>query len=506
VISQSRYIRIVSGVGAGATVAERKLIMRVITQNPVLPPGIVVEFQTADAVGAYFGMASEEYKRSLPYFGFISKNIVSPKLISFARWVDQPIAPMVVGDAIPKTLESFTSITTGLLTINVGLTPIDITGIALSAATSLTDVASIVQAAIRGNANPQLTGATVTYNTNTNQFVLTGTVTGSGSISVTDSGQIGDISVLLGWSTGNTVLVGGQPNDPPGLAVAKTAAISNNFGSFVFAAPVGLLTNEQIAAIAEWNDARNNEFLYSVPTPLTNLATLFGLVKGFSGCALNVISATAANDYVEQSPCEILAATDFSQPNSTNNYMFYQFPSRTITVSDDMTADMADQSRGNYIGVTQFAGQPLAFYQRGVLCGGPQDAVDMNIYANEMWLKSALAGNIMSLFLNVGSVPANDMGASQILAVMQPTLTQASTNGTFIAGKTINAVQQQFITNTSGDRNAWRQVQTIGYWIDISFSSYVNQNTGLTEWQATYKLIYSKGDAIRFVSGTDTMI
>ncbi|WLW40831.1 hypothetical protein GNAINCEL_00049 [Serratia phage KKP 3709] len=61
-ISQSRYIKIISGVGAGATVAQRQLILRLITQNSALPPGIVMEFENEGAVGAFFGTSSEEYK------------------------------------------------------------------------------------------------------------------------------------------------------------------------------------------------------------------------------------------------------------------------------------------------------------------------------------------------------------------------------------------------------------------------------------------------------------
>jgi hypothetical protein len=504
VISQKRYIRIVSGVGAGATVAERKLIMRLITKNAILPPGIVIEFSTADAVGAYFGMQSEEYKRALAYFSFISKNITSPRTISIARWVDAAIAPIVVGDAFAKVLSSFTAFAAGTLTVNVGNTVVPITGIDVSTSIDLTSVASTIQASLRATANAQLATATVTFNTNTNQFVLTGSVPGSGSISVTATGLATDMSQVLGLATGGTVLVGGQAADTPAVAIAKSAGISNNFGSMVFA--TAALTNEQIKEVSAWNHAQNNEYFYSIPTIITNLATLYALIKGYSGSGITLLSPTAPNDYAEQSPCEILAATNYNEPNSVNNYMFYQFANRNIVISDDPTADTADKSRGNYIGVTQMSGQQLAFYQRGVLCGGSQDATDMNTYANEMWLKSALSGRIMSLFLNVGSVAANPTGASSILAVIQPILTMAGDNGTFSAGKEINVVQQQYITQVSNDKNAWRQVQTIGYWLDIDFSSYVNENTQLTEWQATYKLIYSKGDAIRFVSGSDILI
>lgn len=508
-ISQSRYIKIVSGVGAGASVAQRQLILRLITQNSTLPPGIVAQFSTAAAVGAYFGLNSEEYKRSLAYFAFISKNTKSPALISFARWVSASIPPMIIGDALPKVLSSFSGVNAGTLTLNNGNTAIPIVGINLSTATSMTQVASMIQTALIANLDPSLkTDSTVTWNSNTNQFVLTGAsaLIGSGAITATATGTANDISQLLGWATGGTVFVAGQTADTAQGAVAKSAGISNNFGSFVYCTPSAPMANTDIAAVASWNDAQNNMYIYSVAVALSNLQTLFALVTGFSGCALNVLSTTQANDYVEQSPCEILAATDYTAVNATQNYMYYQFAARNTTVSDDATANTCDAARGNYIGVTQNAGQQLAFYQRGVLCGGSQAAVDMNTYANEMWLKSAVASTLMALFLAVGRVPANITGQAMILAVMQSIIDTAKNNGTISAGKTISIVQQQYITQVSGDPGAWRQIANIGYWINVTFSSYVNTNSGLTEWQANYTLLYAKDDAIRLVNGSDTMI
>lgn len=505
-ISQNRYIKVVSGVGAGVQVAERKLVMRVVTQNPIIPPGVVIEFQTADAVGSYFGMNSQEYKRAAAYFKFISKSVTSPPMISFARWASEDIAPMIIGDALPKNLAALKAVSAGTLSISVAGTVIELTAIDLRAATDLTNVASLLQTAIRTSVNVQLVNANVTYNTNTNQFTLTGSVAGSGALSVFATGTPADISQLTGWATGGTVLVAGQAKDEPAQAIAKSTSVSNNLGSFVFATPAVPLTVDQIKAVSEWNAAQNNMYVYSVAVVPSSLAALFELVKGNSGTALNVLSATATNDFVEQSNCEILAAINYNLPNATQNYMYYQFQGRNITASDDPTASTYDKSRGNYIGVTQVAGQQLAFYQRGILCGGPNDATDMNAYGNEMWLKSAIISRLMSLFLAMPDVPANPVGASMCLAVLQPVLTGAGDNGVFSPGKTLDAIQQQYITQISGDANAWRQVFTLGYWINIRFSSYVNADTNLVEWKASYQLIYSKGDSIRFVDGSDIMI
>lgn len=503
-ISQKRYVNIVSGVGAGAVAAERKLIMRVMTRNPMLPPGLVFEFSDVNVVADFFGMQSEEYRRAAKYFAFINKNIQAPRTIAFARWVSEAIPSMVVGDSMAKSLSGLVAQNAGSLNVNFGGEQTILTGINLSSATNLTQVASLLTEVF----DAEWPGVAVSFDTNTNIFSLTSSGAGPASpaISIQPTGEPTDLSTRLGWGTSGSVLVAGQNADTPALAIQKSAGISNNFGSFVFDNSPGFLSVAQVTEVAEWNHAQNNMYMYSVPVPLAQIATLFAAVRGFSGTALNVLSTTALNDFIEQAPCEITASINYNQPAANQNYMFYQFADRNVTVSDDTTANLADRNRGNYIGVTQSAGQPLAFYQRGILCGGSQAAVDMNIYANEMWLKSAISSSFLTLFLSVGAVPANDDGAATLLAVMQPTITLAGNNGVFSFGKQLTAVQKEYIGQITGDRDAWRQVQSLGYWVNISFESYVNTNTGLTEWKAVYQLIYSKGDVIRLVEGSDVMI
>lgn len=508
-ISQNRYIDITSGVGAGANVAERALGMRVITQSPLIPPGIVMTFANSDAVESIFGAMSEEYARALAYENFISKQINKASQISFSRWVASDIAPSVVGDATPKNLAALKLVNAGTLTILSAGVPVHVTALSFTAATNLTDVAAALQTAIRLSADSQLTTASVTYNTNTGQFVLTGSVVGSGTLSVALGGSPAspaDVAALVGWGTTGAVNVPGQSADTPQQAAQKSAAISNNFGSFVFVTTNPILTIAQILAIAQWNSVQNNQYVYSVARTITDFADLKAAVGGFSGTALHLLSSTLPNDFVEQCVCEIAGATDYDEPNSVQNYMYYQFPNRNTTVMDDTTADLADSLLANYIGVTQENGQALAFYQRGVMCGGPSDALDMNTYVNEIWLKSTISAAIMRYFLAVGRIPANETGQAAVLAILQTPIDSAKTNGVISAGKTLDTTSQQFITQISNSPTAWRQVATIGYWLNVTFSSYVNPLNSRTEWKATYTLIYSKDDVIRFVEGRDILI
>lgn len=505
-LSQNRYVDIISGVAAANDVDAKDLILRVITQNAAIPPGVVAEFSDHTSVGAYFGLNSEEYKRAAKYFGFVNKVISSPRKLSFSRWVSAALAPTVVGDSSAKSLASLTAISTGTLSISVDGVAETISSINLSAATSFALIASIVQTAIRTSVTPQLASATVTYNATTGQFILTGTTAGSGSIIVTATGAAGDISTLLGWGTTDTVYVEGQAADSALEAVISSKAISNNFGSFLYAPASARPTVEGYTAVAEWNDANNNEFMMCVPVKISGLSAMFGAIGQISGTAISVLSDTAADDFIDQFPAEIMAATDWSRAGASQNYMYYQDNSRNVTVQDDTTANTVESLRGNFIGLTQVNGARLAFYQPGLMCGQAGDALQMGVYASEMWLKSSLSGDIISKFLNSPSVPANSAGESDLLAAVQPTITMAIINGTFLPGKVLSNEQKASITQITGDTNAWRQVYNNGYWINFSFEAYTDDNTGTTMYKAKYILVYSKGDSIRLVEGSNVLI
>ncbi len=505
-INQTRYVNIISGVGAGTGVAQRSITLRLLTQNSLVPPNVIFQFSNPDDVGSIFGLTSEEYLRSLQYLPFVSKNITSPKSISFARWVNVAIPAMVVGDSVTKSLAQFIPITAGTLSILSNGVVVPITTISFATAADLTAVATILQTAIRTSTDTQLVTATVTYNTNTNQFILSGATSGTGVLSVVPTGLSTDVSTLVGWTTGGTVLVAGQASDTPLAAITKSVAINNNFATISICTPATPLANTDIASISLWIASQNNNYVYSFATLASNLQTIFPLIKANSGTAIHVLSATQPNDYIEQDPACIAAATDYTAANSTQNFMFNQFPSQNITANDDATANLYDANRANYIGQTQVDGGDLSFYQRGVLCGGTNDATDMNTYYNEIWMKSSISANIFSLLLNSAIVPATPNGSAAILLSIQEIVSNAKTNGVISVGNSLSSVQQQSINNLAGDTNAWRQVQTIGYWLNVTFSSQTNVNSGLVEWFANYILIYAKNNAIRSVTGSDVLI
>jgi len=498
-ISQTRYVDITSGVGAGSPSLTRDLILRLFTSNPLVPTGEVVTFSNATDVGTYFNTTSTEYLRAVFYFGWVSKNITTPQAISFYNYnADTATASLIFGSPAVYLLSTFTAISAGNLTLTMGgfthtLSSINLSGDASLAAVATT-LTGVIQAYSAGGA--AWTGAVVTYDATRGCFDLVSGATGVDTIAVTASSSP-DVAPALGWLTG-AIFSNGSAAQTAVACFTASAALDNNFGSFAF---VPTLSSAYILAVAEYNYTLNIEFLYTIPVSAANASAYSAMLLNIGDCCLTL--APLSTEYPEQVPAMILAATDYTAINSVQNYMFQQF-NLTPSVTTDANANLYDGLLINYYGQTQEAGTLVSFYQTGVMYGLSTDPRDLNVFANEMWLKDAISAQLMALLLSVAKVSANASGKAQVVTILQAVINQALINGTISVGKPLDPLQQLYITNASGSATAWQQVQNSGYWLGVAIQSYVVDS--LTQYKIVYTLIYSKDDDIRFIQGTDILI
>lgn len=499
-ISFTKYVDITSGVGAGAVVRLRELIGRLFSTNVLIPTKTIIEFESADEVGAYFGTTSEEYARASFYFGWVSKLIVKPSKIAFARWANVAVAPRIFGFVHSQAVSAWTGISNGTFRLTIGATTNTIGPLDFTAATTLAGIATIIQTAVRTNSGSMWTAATVEYNATRGSFDFVGGAVGDNVISAAAplSGTNIIVNTLLGW-TSSGIFSNGSAIETATDTVSLSAQASSNFGSFLFQ---DTLTIEEVTAVATWNNTQNVLYQYMVPVLEADAQDYYDALKNYAGVAVTEI--VSSTEYPEMVPMMILAATNYERVNSVQNYMFQQF-ALTPTVTTDAKSNQLDDLRVNYYGRTQTAGQQIDFYQRGVLMGLASAPVDMNVYANEQWFKDAAGSALMTLLLALARVSANVEGRSQVLTALQDVIDRALNNGTISVGKKLSTTQKLFINTITNDETAWHQVQNIGYWVDCVIESYVTVDSR-TEYKAVYTIVYSKDDAIRKIEGTHTLI
>ena len=506
-IPLTRYVDITSGIGAGAEVARRDLICRAFTSSVDIPVNRFMEFQDLESVATIFTTNSNEYRRAQFYFGFVSKNTTRPKLISFARWTKTDVFAYVYsGPVTAASLTAIQAVTAGTfsLTLGSGGTATQlISALDFSSAANLAAVATTLQTRIRAATagGSAFTAATVTYNDGRNRFEITSGQAGPAAVATAD-GTANAATVLRLLDTTSAQLSAGAAVTSITDTLADSAEQSNNFGSFIF---VDTLTESEVIEAGTWNNTQNVLFQYHVPVLPADAATYSENLIGLAGNGITLMSTTAANEYPEMLPTAILAATDYTRRASVQNYMF-QTANLTPTVQSNADANLYDGLRVNYYGETQTAGQLRRFYQRGILTGNPAiNPVDMNVYANEQWLKDDAGARIMSLLLSLARVPANQNGRGQILNVLQGTIDQALLNGSITVFRPLTDIQRIFVVEQSGNDDAPFQVENSGYWLDAEIASTTTSDNRV-EFQANYTLIYLKDDVIRKVNGTHTLI
>ena len=212
-------------------------------------------------------------------------------------------------------------------------------------------------------------------------------------------------------------------------------------------------------------------------------------------------------------PPVLFATTKYHLSNSTKTFMYQTFGTAAADADDSVwfVRDPATvKSRGvaaafdklniNYIGETQQAGKIIRFYQDGYNTNG----LDTACYCNEVWFKDAIICEILNAFIANEKLDANNVGSSIVRMRVVNVCKEAIDNGTIIKNKELTTTQMEYIDRLTGVEGAWQSVRDDGYWLEISLSG---RNTDKsTAYTASYRCIYSKGDAIRKVEGTNIML
>ena len=489
-ISQTKYIDITSGVGGEATASRRELIGRVMSKNAKVPVNSILEFN-ADEAAAYFGNSAEG-KFAAKYFAFISKSGIQANKISFARYAGIGVPPYIMSTKSFSGVSAFTSIEDGAFNVTIGETTASLSALDFTAVTTLADVATVITTALSAST---LSTAVVTYDNGS--FVLADTVAANTSISVASPASGTDMLPILGFDAeSNPIISDGHIAETPAECMARTTALSDNFGSFCF---IDTLTADEIKDVAVWNAGKNVMFLYSVNVTPSDYASIQAKVDGQNGTGLTYDIHSAHAEFM---PMVLFATTPYNAGRpATKNYMYQMFNGEQPSVTTDTLSKSLDALKINYLGQTAQAGSTISFYQDGVLMG---DISDMGVYCNEIWLKDAIKTEFMNLLTGLEKIPANDEGRGLARGCLQGVLDEALVNGVIIAGKELTRVQKAYITSLTGDVDAWREVESLGYWLDVQITQYVEND--IVKYKVNYLLVYSKGDSIRKVEGTDILI
>lgn len=499
-----------------------------LTNSTRVPIGTVQSFANAADVAAYFGADSLEATDAGVYFsGFVNKT-KTPGALLFAQY---PVAAVpsylrsgYVGGLTLAQLQALT--TTGVLTLTVDGQSVTSGAINLSAASSFSNAASIIQTAI-GHYDAVVTGS-ISTTTLTVTAVSSGTLavgqtisgtgvtagttitalgsgtggTGTYTVSVSQTASSTTISagptlVTYDSTAGAFVITGGTPGatgtitfatgtaSAPLMFTAATGAVTSQGSAIATPAAfmTGILTVTQNfanfatnwepndadkEAFAAWNAAQNNAFAYV----FDNTAIALTTSDSSSTAVYAIIAAGSGGAVPNYQPTNLhtaafvmgyTASINFDVTQGRANAAYRRSNVLAPGVFSATAANNLEANGCNYYGAVANATNEWDWYFPGQITGAFKW---LDTYDNQIWFNQSLQTSIVTLLLNTNSIPYNQVGYNLISAACQDVINQAVNNGVIQSGVTLSAAQAEEINLAVGS-NVAPVIQTRGWYLKV---------------------------------------
>jgi hypothetical protein len=415
-----------------------------LTQDPSIPIGTIKAFPSLLAVQNWFGANSVEAGRASKYFGsFIGADQI-PGTLYFAQFNTSAVAGYLRGASLAGVSLTTIQGLSGTLTLTIDGVSTVSAAINLSAATSFSNAAALIQTGLQGG-TPTNT-ATVTYDSLRSAFVVTSPTTGGSS-------SIG-FATVDSIATGLGLTAAAGATQSPGAAVAVPSVLMTsivnqlqNWFSFTnVAEPVDSIKLQ----FAAWVNGQNARYKYvqsdSSNTPTTGpAANSFGVLTSTDTGVVAIYDPTGGD--IAAFECGVTASINSNEPNGRITFAFKGQAGLTPSVTDQTTAANLVANFYNFYGQYATAAQQFQFYQPGQISGA---WLWDDSYTDQVILNNALQLSLVELLANVKSIPYNNAGYSLIRAACADPINSAISFGSIVAGVDLSAAQIAEVNQAAG--------------------------------------------------------
>ncbi len=378
------------------------------------------------SVTADFGTTGPEYNAAKLYFS----QVPQPAQLLVGRWVKTASVgglKCATLSVATQAMTTWTGITNGTFTYSKdGGGPTNVTALNFSAASTLTAVAAIIQAA--------LTGVTVVWNPSFQRFEFASNTTGATSaISfLTPTGSGTDISALLGGqaaSSGAYVYAGLAAE----TALAAVALFDGNYGQKWYGLEIPEAVDADPLAVAGFIEGTNAKHTYWVNTQsagvlvaadTTNIAyQLKGL--GYNRTFTQYSSGTA---YAVASAAGRALTVDYTGNSTVIALMYKQEPGVT---SEALNVTQVGALEGFNCNVFVAYDNNTSIIERGTMASGVRSDVITGTDWFVVTLQTALYN---ALYTSTTKIPQTDAGMNVLATVAEAVCRQAVVNGLVAPG------------------------------------------------------------------------
>lgn len=454
-----------------------------LSKHPNIPNGQALAFPTAQSVGDYFGLTSEEYRAAQVYFKGFDGSAKKPGKIYFYAVNQEAEASYLLGAGLKSLSLAQLRKIGGSLSVDIDGQVKEAAELSLSAASSFSDAAEKIGEA--------LGGVSVQFDGQLQAFKIVSAVTGKQS-SVSFAGGTAADALGLSEAAGARISKGAA-QESTAETMAGLLAATLNFATFTTVYEPAL---EEKLAFAQWANLQNERFLYIGWGKEAN-----ALQAGDSACfgaklkASDYSGTCAVYGGLDKAAflCGAIASIDFTEKEGRITMAFKGQSGLEVDVGDATEAQNLQDNGYNYYGAWATANDRFLFLYPGQLTGKWKW---IDTYVNQIRLNSQLQLALMTLLTSAKSVPYNDAGRALQRAACQDAINEALNFGSIRAGVDLSEQQRAIVNNEAGV-DAASQIEGRGYYLLIGKAS---AQTRGNRQSMPMKLWYSDGGSVHAVN------
>ena len=447
------------------------LVGTLLTSNVLIPYNAtqkLLSFKSAQLVGDFFGLTSEEYLFAVKYFLAWDNSTIKPKFLNCARYVDANAQAYTRGGIVGiDQLAALQAVTAGILELHFNGATQNLTGIDLSTATSLSDVASLIETKIQAGT---LTAGTCTYSSLTKAFTISdGLTAGTSTVGFTiDATGTGLGTLLALTESKGAVLSQGSIVLTPTETMEGILTVTRNWVSFTTLENLsGEVGYTRAIAFAKWANDKSNRYAYMAWSSETNLI--------IPGNTSDMFTTIATYDYASVVPLYnkvdhaaffmgLGAATDYTAINGTISFASKTQAGLPVSADTDSAFDALIAKGVNFYANFTSANDSFRFSENGKITGIFKWVDNFN---NQVWLADQVQINEASLLNAVNKLDYGTEGQQLLTATLVTVMKKALINGVSQVGNVFDDAQKAILKQQAGvsiDSN----LSDFGYYIQIT--------------------------------------
>lgn len=462
-IPASQFVDIIPGVvGTGGNPLSLNAVF--VDTDTSIPIGTVQGFGSLTAVQNWFGPTSTEATLAAVYFSGFSGCTQLPGTLYFTQYNTAAVAGYLRGGSVAGLTLAQIQALSGTITVSIDGTSHTSASINLSAATSFTNAASLIQTGLQ--AGTPSTTATVTYDSLRSAFVITSSTTGSTSSVAYPTDTSLSPSLYLTQATGAVLSPGAAIATPAGT-MNQVVAVTQDWFSFMTVQQPTLTVMEEFAT---WVNGTNQRYCYVnwdsniLATETPPQPTVFAqVVKNYNGC----VSVYDSTGTIAAFICGAVASINYG---GTNEYVVLAAKSNSLLTPNVTSLQTYQNLIANgysaYCSVAT-ANQSFQWFQNGQI-SGVWSWIDE--YAFQVWLNSQLQLAGVNLLNSVKSIPYNDTGIAMQSEAYKGPIQQGVQFGGIQSGITLSPAQILSV-NTAAGVKIDTTLNQVGWYLQITIPS-----------------------------------